>query len=197
MAEPAAKDPPARFRFTLRTLFVVMTMVAAAVWLFIHYAKFPGLFFAAVVLFAGWCILRGNRIGATWYLAVLAVAWLALQFFGPFTSLRNRVVWVVGTERLKQWAVEVLDNPPPANEYGIILLDPDTLPEDIRPVAGHYNQVMLSDDGTHDHILCLQGGGFYWPAIKVGRPGFTPSSPGEYEKIADGIWGYPSRRGWK
>ena len=28
-----------------------------------------------------------------------------LQFIAPYTSLRNRVVWAVGTERLQQWAV--------------------------------------------------------------------------------------------
>lgn len=119
---PATTTPPPRFRFTLRTMFVVMTMVAVAVWLFIRYAGFPGFFFAAVMLFAGWCVLRGNRIGAVGYLAVFAAAWLALQFFGPYTSLRNRVVWTVGTERLQQWAVEVLDNPPPRDENGVVLL---------------------------------------------------------------------------
>jgi hypothetical protein len=123
-------------------------------------------------------------------LSVFAAFWLALQFFGPYTSLRNRVVWVVGTERLQQWAVEVLDDPPPADEYGNILLDRDSLPEDIRSVAGHYNAVYLSENGGHDFISFAHGGGFYGWSVKVGRPDFVPSDPSQYDKIADGIWGY-------
>ena len=92
LEQNVAVEPPPLFRFTLRTMFAVMTMVAFAVWLFIRYAGFPGVFFAVVVLFAGWCILGGNKGKAVGYLAVFAAAWLALQFFGPYTSLRNRVV---------------------------------------------------------------------------------------------------------
>lgn len=195
MDEPGNKKSPARFHFTLRTMFVVVTMVAAAVWLFMRYAGFPGLFFAVVVLCSGWGVLRGKRAAAAGYLAVFAVAWVALQLFGPYTGLRNRVVWIVGTERLQQWAVEVLDNPPPASEHGIILLDRDTLPEEIRPVAGQYNQVILSGDGKQDHILCLHGGGFYHWAIKVGRPGFAPLPPPKSStRLPMGSEGIGSRR---
>jgi hypothetical protein len=193
----AATHPPPRFRFTLRTMFIVTAMVAGAVWLFIRYLACPGLFFVVLVLCAGWCYLRGNRIGALGYSAVFAASWLALQFIGPYTSLRNRVVWVVGTERLQQWAVETLDNPPPANEYGIILLDRDALPEEIRPVAGHYNQVILSGDGKQDYIFFLHGGGFYHWGIIVGRPGYIPSHPpGGCHRIADGIWDYGEWSYW-
>ena len=188
MSNPTATPP--RFRFTLRTMFAVMTMVAFAVWLFIRYAGFPGVFFAVVVLFAGWCLLRGKRTGAVGYLAVFAAAWLALQFFGPYTSLRNRVVWVVGTERLQQWAVEVLDNPPPADKDGRINLDRDSLPEDIRRFAGDFNVVMLSDDGKPDRISFWHGGGFYHWGLNVGRPAYTPPRPDQHDRIADGIWGY-------
>ena len=190
MNEITAGDPPTPFRFTLRAMFIAMAMVAAAVWLFIRYAGFPGLFFAVVVMFAGWCMLRGNRAGTVGYLSVFAIAWLALQFFGPYTSLRNRVIWVVGTERLQQWAVEVLDNPPPVDENGMIMLDRETLPEDIRGVAGHDNEVDLSDDGTEDRITLGHGGGFYHWGILVGRPDYTPLYRKRYDKIADGIWGY-------
>ena len=190
LGQNAAAEPPRRFRFTLRSMFAAMTMVAFAVWLFIRYAGFPSLFFAVVVLSAGWCILRGNRAGAAGCLSVFAAAWLALQFFGPYTSLRNRVVWVVGTERLQQWAVETLDNPPPADREGRIQLDRDALPEGIRSVAGNYNVVMLSDDGKPDRISFRHGGGFYHWSIIVGRPGFVPSNPSQYDKIANGIWGY-------
>ena len=34
------------------------------------------------------------------------------------------------------------------------------------------------------------GGGFYHWSIIVGRLGYTPTDPGQYDKIADGIWGY-------
>jgi hypothetical protein len=131
-----------------------------------------------------------NRIGAVGYSAAFAASWLALQFVGPYTGLRNRVVWLVGTERLQQWAVEVLDNPPPADEYGRILLNRDTLPEDIRSIAGHYNVIFLSEDGKDDRISLGHGGGFYHWGIVVGRPGFTPTDPSQYDKIADGMWGY-------
>lgn len=190
MAETIAKDPPARFHFTLRTLFGVMTMVAAAVALFLRYPDCVGLFFAAQVVLGGWCYLRGNRAGAVGHLAILASFWLALQFIGPYTNLRNRVVWIVGTERLQQWAVEVLDNPPPANENGTVLLSRDNLPEDIRRVAGHYNAVFLSDDGREDRISLGHGGGFYHWGLLVGRPGYAPFYSNQYDKIADGIWGY-------
>lgn len=181
---------PPRFRFTLRTMFIVVTMVAAAVALALRYPDCVGLFFSALVLLGGWCYLRGNKAGAVGHLAILAAFWLALQFMGPYTSLRNRVVWSVGTERLQQWAVGVLDNPPPADKDGRILLDRDGLPEDIRTVAGHYNMVILTDDASQDRISFGHGGGFYHWSIIVGRPGYIPSHPKEYDRIADGIWGY-------
>lgn len=185
-----AEETRARFRFTTRAMFLGTAMVAMATWLFIQYAGFPGMFFAVTVLSAGWCILRANKAGAVGYLAICGAAWMALQFFGPYTSLRNRAVWVVGTDRLQQWAVEVLDNPPPVNENGRILLDRETLPEDIRSVAGHYNTVDLSDDGSEGLISLGHGGGFYHWGIIVGRPGYTPFYSDQYDKIADGVWGY-------
>ena len=188
--EDAGKPLRPRLRFTLRTMFAVVMMVAFAVWLFIRYAGFPGVFFAVVVLGVGWCILRGNKGRAIGYLAVFVAAWLTLQFFGPYTSLRNRVVWVVGTERLQQWAVKTLDNPPPADREGRIQLDRDALPEGIRSVAGNYNVVMPSDDGKPDRISFRHGGGFYHWSIFMGRPGFVPRNPSQYDKIADGVWGY-------
>ena len=106
------------FRFTLRTVFVVMAMVGGALALFIPYAGCLGLFFALLVVAAGWSYLRGNTKGAVGCLVVLGVFWLALQLFGPYTSLRNRVIFVVGTERLQQWAIETLDHPPPADPSG-------------------------------------------------------------------------------
>jgi hypothetical protein len=187
-----ASKPAPRFRFTLRTMFIVITAVTVAVALFVRYPDCVGVFFALLVLLAGFCYLGGNRSGAVGHMAILAAFWLALQFFGPYTSLRNRVVWVVGTERLQQWAVETLDNPPPPDENGMILLDRDALPEDIRSVAGHlpqYNVVFLSDDGKNDRISFGHGGGFYHYGIIVGRPGFVPVNPSRYDKIADGIWG--------
>ena len=121
-------------------------------------------------------------------MAVFLVFWLALQFIGPYTSLRNRVVWGVGTDRLQQWVVEVLDNPPAANEHGMILLDRNTLPEDIQAIAGHHNEMILADE--YDHISFGHGGGFYHWGILVVSPGYTPHYPDQYDRIADGIWGY-------
>ena len=130
MGETNDKKP--RFRFTLRSMFIATGMVAAAVWLFIRYAGLPGMAFGVFVLCSGVFYLRGRRVESLGFLVMFVVAWLALQFFGPYTSLRNRVVWIVGTERLQQWAVEVLDEPPTIDENGLILLDGDSLPEDIR-----------------------------------------------------------------
>ena len=158
--------------------------------MFLRYPDCVGLFFAVLVLLGGWCYLRGNRAGAVGHLAILTAFWLALQFFGPYTSLWNRVVWVVGTERLQQWAVKTLDNPPPADREGRIQLDRDALPEGIRSVAGNYNVVMLSDDGKPDCISFRHGGGFYHWSIFMGRPGFVPRNPSQYDKVADGVWGY-------
>jgi hypothetical protein len=100
------------------------------------------------------------------------------------------VVWIVGTERLQQWAVETLDDPPPADEHGRIMLDRDTLPEDIRSVCGVYNQVILSHDQQEDRIWFSHGGALYHWGIVMGRPGFTPAYPNQYDNIADGIWIY-------
>jgi hypothetical protein len=181
---------PLRFRFNLRAMFIALTMAAGAIWLFMEYAGLVGLFFAITVLSAAWCILRANRAGAAGYLAVFAVAWVALQFFGPYTTFRNRVVWVIGTERFQQWAVEVLDNPPPVDTDGMALLERDSVPEELRCVAGHRITVYVSDDGSEDRISLRHGGGFYYWGILVGRPGYTPHYPNQYDKIEDGIWGY-------
>ncbi len=182
--------PPPRFRFTLRTMFVVMAIASVAVMLFVRYVGCIGLIFAILVLEAGWCYLRRDKIRAVGYLAVFLAFWLTMQFVGPYTSLRNRVVWVVGTERLQQWAVDTLDHPPPADENGRIFLDRDALPEDIRSVAGDYNWVTLATDKREACIIFGPGGRFYHWSILVGRPGFVPASPSQYDKIADGIWGY-------
>ena len=57
-------EPPRHFRFTLRTLFVVMTMVAAVIGLFIRHFDGIGFFFSVLVVLAGWCFIQGNRFGA-------------------------------------------------------------------------------------------------------------------------------------
>lgn len=185
---------PTRIQFTLRTLFVVVAMVAGAVGLFLRYYGWPGLILGILLLLGGWSYLRGDRRAAVSRLTKLLVFWLALQFLGPYTSLRNRVVWIVGTERLQQWAVQVLDNPPPPDEYGRRYLEPSDLPDDIRILAGPIrwqNRVLMFDDDRDQH--CIQfghGGGFYRWGILVGRPGYAPSPRHRYFKIADGIWGF-------
>ena len=104
---------PSRFRYSMRTMFIVTATVGAAMALFIHYGPLPGLIFAAFVVLGSWCYLRGRRRGMAVFAALYVALWVGLQLFGPYTSLRNRIVWVVGTERLREWADEVFANPPP------------------------------------------------------------------------------------
>jgi hypothetical protein len=180
--------PPTRFRFTLRTVFIVTATVGAAMALFIHYGPLPGLFFAAFVVLGSWCYLRGKRTGVVSFLVLYVALWVGLQIFGPYTSLRNRIVWVVGTDRLQQWAVDTLGEPSPAKD-GVILLDSNALPEDICTVAGNrYNKVFWLD--TEDCVLFGHGYGFYHWGIAVGRPGWKPFAPSFFDEIADGIWGF-------
>jgi len=186
-------SPRRRFRFTLRSLFILMSIVATAAWIFMHYRRDIGFDFAVVVLCAGWCILRSNKIGTAIWLTVFAVGWIAMQFFGPYTSLHNRVVWVVGTERLQQWAVEVLDDPPSANQDGLILLERESLPEDVRRVAGYHNEV-LTDNGRTTCVSFEHGNGVWHWWFDIGRPGYVPPNPRKYDKLADGVWEY---REWK
>jgi hypothetical protein len=161
---------PRRFRFTLWTMFIALTMAASAVWLFMEYAGFVGLFFAITVLSAAWRVLRGNKAEAAGYLAIFAIAWVALQFFGPYTTLRNRVVWVIGTERLQEWAVEVLDDPPPVDADGMALLDPDSVPEDIRTVVGVGSQYMCQTMARRIESRCGTAGDSTTGAFTLDAP---------------------------
>lgn len=189
MNETTSLSTEQRFRFTLRSLFIALSLASAAAWLFLRYNGAAGLLFAAAMLLAAWCILRANRVGAAGCLVVFAVAWVALQFFGPYTTLRNRAVWAVGTDRLQQWAVGVLDDPP-AGADGIASLDPNSLPEGIRSVAGSRIEVYVAEGESESRVSLRHGGGFHYWGIYVGRPGFTPLYPDQYDKIADGIWGF-------
>ena len=185
---------PDRLQFTRRTLFVAMARVAGAVGLFLRYYGWHGLLLGVLLVFGGWSYLRGDRRAVVKHLTTLIVFWLLLQFFGPYTSLRNRVVWIVGTDRLQQWAIDVLDNPPQPDEHDKRYLDVNALPEDIRILAGpirQQNSVLMFDDDRDQH--CIQfghGGGFYHWGILVGRSGFAPRPRHRYFKIADGIWGF-------
>lgn len=187
-----SKTGPRRFRFTLRMMFVVTTAVALSIGLVIRYSSCAGIFMSSMVLCFAYCYLRQRKKGMIAYGAALAAFWVALQLIGPYNSLRNRVVWVIGTERLQQWAVATLDNPPPADEYGDIRLDRTKLPEDIRSIAGRYPKIVAAENATEEYVSFSHGGGFYGWGIKVGRPGFVPSSSTSfrYEKLADGVWGF-------
>lgn len=184
------KKHPRRFRFTLRTMFVVTAVVALCLGLLIHYGGCAGILLAISVVCFACDYFRGDKAGMVVCVILFATFWIALQFIGPYTSLRNRVVWIVGTERLQQWAVETLDNPPPPDEYGYLRLNTDEMPEDIRSIAGYRSLVVPARNGDEAYLLFGHGGGFYHWAILVGRPGFVPSWRDDCEKISDGIWGY-------
>ena len=97
-------------------------------------------------------------------------------------------MWVVGTERLRQWAEEVFADPPPVWQASTRLLDHDTLPEDIRGVAGNWdNFVVLSKDGKKGTIFFLYERCFYRWSIQIDSHGFTDSGPKCFDEIAEGI----------
>jgi hypothetical protein len=132
-------------------------------------------------------------------IGIVAVGWLALQFVGPYSTLRNRVMFIIGTARLQEWAVSVLDDPArefaPGPEGNI---DPKDLPEDIRPLSKHGFVVYVEarkDIGLEEHVLFACGGRFYHYGLRVGRPGFKPLPDSQYCfcKLADGVWGMYER----
>ncbi|MHB8974870.1 MAG: hypothetical protein ACYC3X_31980 [Pirellulaceae bacterium] len=185
------------FRFSLRTMFVMMAMVAAAMALFIHYGPLPGLIFAAIVVLGSWCYLRGRRRGMVVFVALYAALWVGLQFFGPYTSLRNRIVWVVGTERLREWADEVFHNLPPPDAHGRRQLDRDALPEDIQSIAGNLvNCIDLFHDGT-DQIVFVYKRGFHWWIVEIDGPSFTRSRATDVDGVFDEITVGVRSRYWR
>jgi len=184
------RNRPRRFRFTLRKMFVVTAVVALCIGLLIHYGGCVGVLLLAMALCFVYSYFRQDKKGMIVYVVVFTAFWIALQLVGPYTSLRNRVVWVVGTDRLQEWATETLDNLPPADQHGRMLLERERLPEDTRVISGYRPAVIPARNGQEAYISFGHGGGFYQWGLLVGRPGFEPSWGDDYEKIADGIWGY-------
>ncbi len=179
---------PSRFRYSMRTMFVVTATVGAALALFIHYGPAPGLIFAAFVVLGSWCYLRGKSRGMAAIAALYVAVWVGLQLFGPYTSIRNRIVWVVGTERLREWADEVFASPPPVWQSNTRLLDPGTLPDDIKSIAGNADTfVVLSEDGKKGTIFFLYERWFYRWSIQIDIHGFNHTDPKFFDQIADGI----------
>lgn len=144
---------------------------------------------------------RFKRDGFRWrrwvviVMLILLLGWLALQLFGPYSSVRNRLVYQVGVDRLQQWAVSVLDDPP--EEFQVepppAVLRQEYIPEDIRRLGCQMivYEPGQSDSDREEHILIICGSGFYHYGFRVGRPGYEPISDGEFafEKLADGVWG--------
>jgi hypothetical protein len=176
-------------------MFIGTAVVGLCIGLLIHYGTCTGIVFSSVVVGFAYCYFRRDKTGMILYVVVYVAFWIALQFIGPYTSLRNRVVWVIGIERLQQWAIEMLDDPPPADEHGRIRLDGDKLPKDIQTVAGPTPTVVLARNGTEAYISFFHGSGFYGWGLEVGCPGFMPPprSSFKYEKLADGVWGFYER----
>jgi hypothetical protein len=125
----------------------------------------------------------------------LALLWTALQILGPYTSLKNRVRWQVGTDRLQSWAIESLENPPPLIEStsDMSIIDPAHLPVDIRQLSTVGNFLIIPANGDIDrHIVVACGGGFCHWGLHIGRPGFKPWPDSQYkfEELSDGVWGF-------
>jgi hypothetical protein len=129
--------------------------------------------------------------------ALLVVGWVLLQFLGPYTRLKNRMKWQVGTDRLQGWAMDALENrPPPADVGPPGAIARDALPDDIRPLAAECFVVIV--DQTHaveEHVLFACGGGFYHYGLRVGSPAFRPTPDRQFrmERLADGVWGLRER----
>ena len=130
-------------------------------------------------------------------LAVVAVLWLLLQVLGPYSRLRNRAKWLVGTERLQTWAIEAMRNPPPPAADGPDgAIDVDSLPDDIRKLVPHgFVVIVEAHNDIEGHILFAIGSGFYHYGLRVGGPTFEPWPDSQYnfEKLADGVWGQYER----
>jgi hypothetical protein len=176
----------------MRMLLAGVASLAFSEFLIDEYGIPAGLVLSACLFLAFVTIYCKRRHAAGACLIAFACLWMALQFVGPYTSLKNRVRFGVGVDRLQHWAIDTLDNPPPLTEIGppgAIALK--HLPDDIRTLAKGFCVVVPARQREDEHILFACGGGHYHWGLMVGRPGFVPDQERifRFEKIADGVWG--------
>jgi len=181
-----SKQIAKRFRFSWRTMFLAMAGTVAVAWLFATNRPMTGLGFSVLI----YAIVRSIHLGKRWVAIVASVlclcCWIGLQFFGPYTSLKNRVRWKIGVERLQEWSVSTLDSHDPITRAKEI----EEIPEDIRGVLP--SAYIISDSTNVPKYV--------WFAVDpkrpthgfmVGRPGFVPPATKLHtEKLADGVWAY-------
>jgi hypothetical protein len=138
-----------------------------------------------------WVIVRSIYLDKRWVAISVTIlcliCWFGLQFFGPYTSLKNRVRWKIGVERLQTWTVSTLDSHQPIEQWEEI-----EIPDDIREVLP--TGYLASDSsGVPKYVMfpVSRASGSY--GLMVGRPGFVPVS-GKHitEKLGDGVWAYRS-----
>ena len=146
-------------------------------------------------------IRRIGREDTTTSLIVMlpAIAILACVFFWLFNivhdlsrddELRILVTDEIGTSRLQEWAVGILDAPPELDPDDYNNLQP-FLPTDLRSLAGFGSiryEDMSNDDPEDDHILLACGGGHFHYGLRIGRKHYTPPDDFSYERLADGVW---------
>jgi hypothetical protein len=117
----------------------------------------------------------------------------------PYSRLRNGVRDRVGVQRLQEWAVSVLDNPPPVGPGLERWVKPEQMPENIRALLPDGAVVCYQGGrpgvGSGEHVLFACGGGFFHYGLRVGRSGFQPEPDSQfhYEELADGVWGLYER----
>ncbi len=177
-----------RFRFSLRTMLLAIAAAVAVVWLLASHGFVIGVVFSLFI----YVIVRSISLDRRWVAISVTIlcltCWFGLQFLGPYTSLKNRVWWKIGVERLQTWTVSTLDSHQPIERWEAI-----EIPEDIREVLP--NGYLSSDSsGVPKYVMfpvSVSRRGDY--GVIVGRPGFVPF-PGKHlpERLGDGVWIYRS-----
>jgi hypothetical protein len=187
---------PSQWRFELRTIFILIAVTGWAIALFVHYGQVIGLILATVVVLGAMYYLAGDRAAAIVCIVILVPLWLSLHWLGPDSSmrqyrkLRSHIVRTVGTDRLQQWAVELLDSLPRDDSTREFHLNRAAIPTDIRSIAGNTcNLAVLTVDKDLDHVeFCYEYGEYCWSVV-IKRPSCPQSDSLCFDKISEGVEG--------
>lgn len=175
-----------RLQFSLQTMFLLMAAPVAVVWLFASHGLVVGMIFSLFIYVIVRSIYLDRRAVAIVATILCLSCWIGLQFFGPYTSFRNRVRWKIGVERLQEWTISTLDTHRPITSYEAI----EEIPEDIRGVLP--TACLVSDSSNMPkYVRFSVDPNRDTHGLMVGRPGFVPPATKYHtEKLADGVWAY-------